>query len=120
MKQSLEIPGQFPSLNEVIRMAKSHWSLYAREKKKMTESVAWMASALKSHERPVSVTFTWWEPNARRDVDNCRAIGCKSILDGLVMAQVIKSDGQKHVQQLRDFFYVDRENPRVLVTIEDL
>lgn len=101
-------------------MTKKHWSLYAREKKKMTESVAWMAAALKTHERPVSVTFTWWEPNARRDVDNCRAIGCKSILDGLVMAKVLRSDGQKHVQQLRDFFHVDRENPRVLVTIEDL
>ena len=101
-------------------MAKSHWSKYAREKKKMTEAGAGRAAALKPHERPGAVTFTWWEPNARRDVDNCRAIGCKSILDGLVMAQVLRSDGQKHVQQLRDFFYVDRENPRVLVTIEDL
>lgn len=119
MKQSLTIQGRFPSLNEVIEAAKSHYGAYSKMKKELTLSVAWQATHLKPHLQPVSITFTWYEPNARRDIDNVRH-GAKYILDGLVEAGVLQGDGQKHVQQLRDFFYVDKDNPRVLITIEDL
>lgn len=119
MKQSIVIQGRFPSLNDVIKACKSHYGAYSKMKKEMTLSVAWQATQLKRHEQPVSITFTWYEPNSNRDIDNVRH-GAKYILDGLVEAGVLDGDGQKHVQQLKDFFHVDKIKPRVLITIEDL
>jgi Holliday junction resolvase RusA-like endonuclease len=115
------IHSTFPSLNEVIRLAKTHWSHYAKLKKELTLSVAIQARAagLKPTEVPVRVCFNWFESSKRRDVDNV-SHGQKYILDGLVEAGILNTDGQRHVLQLQHHFYVDKDNPRVEVEITEL
>jgi Holliday junction resolvase RusA-like endonuclease len=111
----------FPSLNEVINVAKGHWGQYAKLKKELTLSVAIQAKCamLRPVEGRVKVVFHWYEKDRRRDVDNI-AHGSKYILDGLVEARVLQTDGQKHVAQLQHYFEVDKENPRVVVEIVEL
>ena len=42
-KYKLVIPGQLPTLNEIINEAKAHWNNYRVQKENSTEKVAWAA-----------------------------------------------------------------------------
>ena len=119
-KQELTIYGSFPSLNKVISTAKNHWSQYAKLKKELTLSVAVqaMGAGLKPGDKAM-VSFSWFLKDKRMDVDNV-SHGQKYILDGLVEAHIIPTDGQKHISVLEHSFDVDRDNPRVVVQITEL
>ena len=121
MVQRLVIEGIFPGLNEIIATAKKHWSAYAKEKKRLTGSVALLAKVaqLKPVEGWVVVRFQWYEKDRRRDPDNCRA-SAKFILDGLVQAGVLEGDGWAVIHGLEDRFFVDKDRPRVEVEIEEV
>lgn len=67
----------------------------------------------------VQITIDWYEPNSRRDVDNITA-GCKFILDALVNAKVIKDDSQKYVASIHNNVFVDKKNPRIIVSIKEV
>ena len=118
----LEIKGQFPSLNEVLGLAKSHWSKYAKLKRELTLSVALEAKSqgLKPVQGPVHIIFDWYEKDRRRDVDNIIGFGQKPVIDGLVEAGILKNDGQKQVPMLSHRFHVDKQNPRIRVWMEEL
>ena len=118
MTQTLVIESRFPSLNATLAAAKRHWSIYAKEKRRLTQAVALLAKVqqLKPVKRAV-IRFTWYEKNKRRDPDNISAAGKKPILDGLVEAGVLKDDGWSVIHGLEDRYFVDKERPRVEVTI---
>jgi Holliday junction resolvase RusA-like endonuclease len=120
--QTLTIPGRFPSLNEVIEAAKSHYGAYSKMKRELTLSVAVLAKAgrLKAVHGLVKVVFFWYEQDARRDVDNVCAAGTKFCLDGLVEAGILADDGQKTVSQLVHHFSVSKDKPRVVIEITEL
>lgn len=65
---------------------------------------------------PVLVSFCWCEKDRRRDADNV-AFAKKFILDALVKRQIIEGDDPKHVVGFSDTVQVDKDNPRVVVTI---
>ena len=72
---------------------------YSGLKRKMTADVRKLAGpAVPSHPEkwcgPWEVSFSWREPNRHRDIDGVRA-GSKFVLDGLVAAGVLPTDGQK-------------------------
>lgn len=72
----------------------------------------------KAHfDKPVRVLFEFYEPNGKRDVDNIAGFAHKVIFDALVQAKVIEDDAQKYVYGFTDSFFVDRKNPRIVVTI---
>lgn len=110
-----EIPGRLPGLNEIIAAAKDHYGAYVSMKDTYTTQCAWYAKKLPRHGR-VDVHITWHEPNARRDPDNITA-GQKFILDGLVVAGVIRNDSQKYIKRINHEFEVDSANPRVEVEL---
>ena len=105
-------------MNATLAAAKRHWSIYAKEKRRLTQAVALLAKVqqLKPVKRAV-IRFTWYEKNKRRDPDNISAAGKKPILDGLVEAGVLKDDGWSVIQGLEDRFIIDKVWPRVEVTI---
>jgi len=51
--------------------------------------------------------FVWHEPDRKRDPDNVAAGGRKLILDGLVAAGVLETDGARHVGAFVDEFEYD-------------
>ncbi len=117
---TIEYPGRLPGLNEIIAAAKQgrgKYQPYAIMKERYTSEIGWLAKKLPAYER-VDITITWHEPNRRRDPDNVGG-GTKFIMDGLVAGGVIKDDSQRYVNSILHNFEVDRENPRVEISVEE-
>ncbi|NGP56806.1 RusA family crossover junction endodeoxyribonuclease [Paenibacillus thiaminolyticus] len=117
----IEIPGELPSLNEIIDAAKSHWSVYRDMKEMNTNLVAWTAKRLPRVERTeiVDVTIIWYCKDRRKDKDNIMA-GQKFIFDGLKEAGIIKNDGWGQIGDVTHRFRVDKNFPRVEIEIEEV
>jgi hypothetical protein len=113
----IEYPGRLPGLNEIIDAAKRSPYEYAKMKDRYTSEIGWLAKKLPRYER-VNITITWYEPNMRRDPDNVMA-GQKFILDGLVVGGAIPKDTRRHVKKITHIPEFDRENPRVVIEIEE-
>ena len=120
---TITIPGRFPDLNDMIAQAKrgrGRYQPYASEKAANTGLVAWACqTAHVPRLGRVRLKITWIEPDARRDPDNISAAQ-KYICDGLVMAGVIKDDGQRYMAGISHAWGVDKRNPRVVVEIEEV
>jgi|GEM_PF-2310729 len=100
--QTLWLPQRFPGLNEITNANRTHWTKGAKQKKTLTFAVSYKALevGLKPVTSAVDLTFVWYEPNQKRDLDNISA-GAKFILDGLVKAKILPTDGQKCVRTIR-------------------
>lgn len=69
--------------------------------------------------KPVEITYTFYEPNRRRDKSNVAAFGIKVIEDALVMCGVLKDDGWAYIQAFTSRFALDKAKPRITVRITD-
>lgn len=120
MKQRFEIPGRLAGLNEYTKANRSSYILGNKMKQKNQEAVMWAikAAGLRRITRPVYIHITWIEPNIRRDIDNIR-FAAKFILDALVKLDILTDDSQRHVLGISDRFMVNKENPRIIVEIEE-
>lgn len=78
-----------------------------------------LAKLPKALDQPLHFHFTWYCPNKRKDPDNI-SFAKKFILDGLQVAGVIENDGWKQIAGFSDAFYLDKQNPRVELTISIL
>jgi len=118
----ITIPGELPTLNEIIDEAKRgnrRYQPYSMMKKNHTYSVAWISKAeIGKPLSKIDLDITWICKNKRKDKDNIAA-GVKFILDGLVEAGVIKNDGWKQVGDINHSFKVDKNNPRIEVIIKE-
>lgn len=112
----LIIPGELPTMNEIVKVSKSHPMAYANMKKKYTGLVVLQARKLKRVDR-ADFHITWHCKDKRKDKDNISGGGTKFLLDGLVAAGVIDNDGWKQVGDITNKFAVDKENPRIEVEI---
>lgn len=108
--QQLRIVADFPTLNEVINESKKHWSRYSKEKKSLTDLIAYQAQSLRPVLVPVNLHFTWHWPSRKHDPDNI-AFAQKYVLDGLVQAGILQGDGWKMVKQLNHRFELDKQGP---------
>jgi len=118
----LWVPGPLPGLNDLIDAAKGsggRGAAYARLKREWTEAVWARAKEQLVPAFPARVVleFTWHERDRRRDPDNVAAGGRKLVLDGLVLAGVLRGDGWRYVQSWTDRFDVRPERPGVAVQI---
>lgn len=120
MRASFTIPGRFPSLNEYVDAERSHRLAAASMKRRHTDRVCQRAQDcdVPTFKGPVFVEVDWYEANRRRDPDNVN-FAIKFVLDGLVRAGVIANDTQRHILGIEHRVLVDRERPRVHVTIYD-
>lgn len=117
MEVTIVIPGELPDLNQIIDESKKHWAEYSRIKKEYTEMVAWLAKG-KGKFKKINLDITWVCKDRRKDKDNI-AVGVKFILDGLVMAGMIKNDGWKEIGDITHKFEVDKNYPRVEVRVKE-
>lgn len=118
----LMIPGRLPGLNEYTAASRSNKNQSARMKKDAQTLVMWhIRSQLKgvTITHPVHLSFTWFEPDRRRDRDNISSFGRKIIQDALVTGGVLYDDGWDYVVSYADDFAVDAQKPRIeLVIVE--
>jgi len=118
--QKLIITGELPDLNRIIEVSKKHWAKYHAFKKKYTGLVklyAIRANLRPVEEYPVSISIDWYSKDRRKDPDNI-AFGKKFICDGLVAAGILRDDSFKCISGFQDRFLVDRQNPRVELTLD--
>lgn len=121
MKQRFEVEGKLPSLNDYVLKCRSNPYAGAKAKKGAQQAVEWAikAARLKPMKPPVAVSFTWVEPDMRRDKDNISSAK-KYILDALVSQGIIPDDNWKCIAgNLPDLYKVNRANPRVIVELEE-
>mgnify|MGYP005993832711 CR=1 FL=1 len=115
------IPGRLPGLNEVNNTNRAN--KYAGNKlKKETEQLLclYIKNQCKAKFECIKLSVDWYEPNMRRDYDNI-ASATKFILDALVKCEVIKNDGWKQIApELYHRFFLDRDNPRIEIFIEEV
>ena len=117
----LTIPGILPNLNDYIKALNSNRFRGATMKRQAEELIGYcIMDQVKALEtlQEVYLEFRWIEPNRKRDPDNV-AFAKKFILDALVTHEVIQNDGWKTIQGFRDFFEVDKKNPRIEITITE-
>lgn len=116
---TIEIPGELPGMNKIISESKKHYAKYSSMKKRYTELVAWCSKG-KGPFKKINLDITYFCKNRRRDPDNIIGGGNKFILDGLVAAGVIKNDGWNEINSIAARTKVDKNNPRVVVQIEEV
>jgi hypothetical protein len=114
------IPGELPSMNEIIKAAKSHYAVYSKMKQENTELCGYAALKQKAISRPVKVIIQWYTKDLKKDPDNVSA-GQKFILDGIVEAGIIPNDTRKYIKEITHMFPdPDKENPRVEVELKEV
>lgn len=122
MEKILIINGQLNSLNDYTRACRTNRYTGAKMKSDNEAIVSlYIRMQLNGVHFPnkVALDFKWYEPNRRRDPDNV-CFAHKFILDALVNNGIIKGDSQKYITGLNDDFFVDREFPRIEVTIREV
>lgn len=128
--QHLVIPHMEPrlyALNETLRM---HPQVRNRNKKALEEFIGWQVklAGLVECQAPVWIDYLWVMPNARRDKSNVVAGGRKIIEDALGPQtkrnpqgmNILRGDGWNDIVGWTDRFDVDRENPRIEVSITEM
>ncbi|MCX7774036.1 MAG: RusA family crossover junction endodeoxyribonuclease [Clostridia bacterium] len=119
----LVIPGALPGLNEYIAAERQHRQKAAAMKKQYEHAIILL---IKTQLRgvqfsgPVRMTYTWHEKDRRRDKDNVSSMGRKIIQDAMVKAGVLSNDGWAEIDSFQDNFSVDKRNPRIEITIEEV
>ncbi|MDR1463804.1 MAG: RusA family crossover junction endodeoxyribonuclease [Oscillospiraceae bacterium] len=121
MTHTLAILGTLPGLNEYIAAERGGGGKYrAAAMKREAERLITMCARSQLRgvrfAAPVTMHYTWHEPNRRRDKDNV-AFARKFIQDALVKSGILQGDGWAYVEGFADRFEVDAKNPRIEVTI---
>ena len=113
-----EINGKLPTLNEYINKCRRNKYIANSFKQKYEKMI--MDSFKDKQpivEYPIIVEYTFYEENRKRDLDNVAGLAHKLIQDAMVKGGLIENDGWKQITGFRDFFLIDKEQPRVLVRI---
>ena len=118
------IEGTLPSLNEYLSEAGRNPRLGNSLKRDYVRSIIlYLRLSEYRHyqaENPVIIHYVFYEPNMKRDHDNVASCASKFIQDALRDIEVIKDDSWKYVLNFTHDFYLDRENPRIEVYIEEI
>ena len=119
----ITIPGELPTLNDIIEAAKlgrGRYQPYNIMKQEHTNHIAWICkSKIKEKLDRIDVNIKWISPNRRKDKDNIMA-GTKFILDGLVRGGTIANDGWKQIGAINHDWGIDKDNPRIEVTVKEV
>ena len=130
MKYELILDGIMPNLNDYLhgeRIAiRKNGKFTTKGNAMKQEYQRKVVSAVRSQLRgihinkPVKIYYTFYEKNRKRDLDNISAFAHKVIQDGLVQCGLLANDGWKNIVGYSDDFYVDKDNPRIEVTIREV
>ena len=122
MKQAFMIPGRLAGLNDFVAAANSNRHKYNALKRAEQDRVILFCrtSGIKPVDKPVNIVITCYEPNMKRDKSNVRSGAEKIIEDALQDAGIIRNDNWAGIAETRTKVMLDRENPRVIVYIEEV
>lgn len=118
------IYGTLPSLNEYLAACGKNPRIGGSMKRKnMGIAIQWIRVSdvrnLKI-EKPLIIHYVIYEPNRKRDHDNVFCMVSKCVQDALQETEIIKNDGWEQILNFTHDFYVDKENPRIEVYLEEV
>ena len=117
------IKGTLPSLNEYLAACNKNPRIgnALKAKAKFIANNAIRHDLKRWHtDNPIIIHYHIYEQNMKRDKDNVFAMISKTVQDSLQECQVIDNDGWKNVENFTHDFFVDRQNPRIEIFIEEL
>jgi len=123
MEYKFTIPGKLDGLNEYTSANRTNPYKGGKMKRDNESAVIWaIRSQLKDVHinKPVILKYDFFEPNKRRDLDNISSFAMKVIQDSLVKTNVLKNDGWNEILGFTTQFYLDKNNPRIEVTIVEV
>ena len=116
------IAGAFPGLNQFIdanRIGRGRWNKGNAMKQRDMKLIA--DQLPKWHtDRPVRISYFYFCPNAKKDLDNVSGYFHKVFQDALVQRGVIPNDSWKYIKGFSDDFHIDKANPRIEVEITEV
>ena len=92
---------------------------YKHEQQKLIIEYIKKSGLMQVRNYPVEIAFIFYEMNTKRDIDNVSGWAHKCILDALVKEGILVDDSWKYVKSIKDEFYIDKDNPRIIVTITE-
>ena len=117
------IPGRFPSLNEFVEANRIHKQKGNKMKQESQNliSLYLMQQHRKLHiDRPVTLHYSYYEPNKKRDLDNISGYFHKVFQDALVNYGILHNDSWYYITGFTDDFFIDNKNPRIEVIIQEV
>lgn len=115
------IPGRFAGMNEYIkanRVWKGKWNKGNALKQADQQRIRNHLPGVKFDR--IFITYTYYEIDRRRDLDNISGYFHKVFTDALVQHGCIENDGWKNIKGMADYFDVDKENPRIEIEINEV
>ena len=124
MQGTFTIQGRLVGMNEIIGAARNNRFGSASQKKSQMQIVtdAILADEVfrkLRFEKKVNIYVSFIEKSSRRDIDNITSAN-KFILDSIVNYGILIDDSQKYVTKIVSEVFVDKENPRIEVRLEEV
>lgn len=123
MQYKFTIDGRLDGQNDFIAANRTNPYKGNNMKRNNQQTVMWaIRQQLKKLkiEKPIHIHYKFIEKNKMRDKDNIASFAMKVIQDALVQVEVIKNDGWREVESFSCTFGVDKNNPRIEVTLEEV
>ena len=124
MTGTFTIQGRLVGMNEIIGAARNNRFGSASQKKSQMQIVTDAIIADEvfrklRFEKKVNIYVSFIEKSSRRDIDNITSAN-KFILDSIVNYGILIDDSQKYVTKIVSEVFVDKENPRIEVRLEEV
>ena len=124
MQGTFTIQGRLVGMNEIIGAARNNRFSSASQKKSQMQIVTEAIIADEAFrklrfEKKVNIYVSFIEKSSRRDIDNITSAN-KFILDSIVNYGILIDDSQKYVTKIVSEVFVDKENPRIEVRLEEV
>lgn len=123
MEYKLIIPGRLSGLNEYTAANRTNPHKGGKAKHDNEATIIW---AIRQQLRdikirnPVLIYYRFYEINRRRDNDNILSCAAKFVQDRIWKTGVLKDDSQRCIHNFYFDTFVDKDNPRIEVTITEL
>lgn len=115
-KKSRTLPGLNDYLSECRKNPKAGARMKSDYQKIIDYAIRRQLGRIKIDKR-IHISYTYYEADGRRDMDNIAGTAHKFIQDSLIECGVISDDGWKNISGFTDKFLVDKNNPRIEVLI---
>lgn len=128
MEYKIIIPGQMKGLNELLngryydkRSRSYHNKVKSENDALCVDAIRFSRSLRKVKIRnPIIIDYRIFAGDKRHDRMNLLSAIDKSFEDALQKTGIIKNDGWDDVLNTTHSFYIDRENPRIEITITEV
>lgn len=123
MTKYLTIHGRLPGMNEYTNAQRTNRykgaKLKADAQSTVESEIQRQLKGVKLNP-PIMILYRFYEKDKRRDLDNISGMAHKVIQDAMVTQGLIADDGWDYISGFSDEFWIDRNNPRIEIVIQEV